>query len=66
MQLALIIAIFAAAAVVIYRRTRGRHRTTELHTLTPREVADNCRPHGAHITIAPARDPRGTTHNPVE
>ena len=71
MQVLLIVLIMFAAAVAGYLileltyQMMRRHRGATLHTLTDREVADNSRPHGAHITVAPVRDPRDTTHNPV-
>ena len=54
--------LIAAIAIALARRAR-RHR---LPTLTPRQAADNLRPYGADITIAPARAPRnGNTHDPI-
>ena len=61
-----IVGILIAAASFTYRTLddmRRRRRAHQLHTQTDREVADNCRPYGAHIEVAPRTDP---TRNPVK
>jgi hypothetical protein len=57
LTIALLGAVFLATARLTYR-ARRRHHGIELHTQSPREVADNLRPHGADITVAPRTPPR--------
>ena len=52
--------LIAAIIAAILHAAHRHHRTTELPTQTPREVADNLRPHGAMIHAAPAHPPRHT------
>lgn len=53
--IAAIVAIAYMACQLLHAWRRHHNR---LHTQSHREVADNCRPHGADITIAPAHAPR--------
>lgn len=59
LMVVLLAAVFIASARLAYRARHHRH-AYQLHTQTDREVADNCRPHGALIQVAPAHAPRHT------
>lgn len=58
--------LLAYALAVLARHARRRHAGRQLPTLSHRQCADNLRPYGADITVAPARAPRnGNTHDPA-